>query len=146
MLQHNGNTSPGPFEKIAEMANHTPEPLWFRAVIQFTKTIAKQMERQGVSRAQLARRLKVSPALVTQVLKGDSNLKLETIAKFANALNCEFGIIIRPRKAFVGNQYSQTESQIEGVEVNVITQMDGATGAPSPFSFFSYFFPKALFA
>ena len=61
------------------------------------------MEKQGVSRSELARRMDVSPAYITKILRGHTNLGLETLAKLAFALELkwEFRLI----------QLSETESK-----------------------------------
>lgn len=51
--------------------------------------IARLMEEQKVSRAELARRLGRSRAYVTQMLRGTTNLTLRTLAEVAYALGAE---------------------------------------------------------
>jgi transcriptional regulator with XRE-family HTH domain len=46
-----------------------------------------RMEELGISRKQLAERMGVSPARVTQVLRGSENLTLKTLVLIANALD-----------------------------------------------------------
>ena len=57
------------------------------------------MEQQGVHRAELARRVGKSRAYVTQSLSGNRNWTLDTLAKFANALNADAVIDLQPREA-----------------------------------------------
>jgi transcriptional regulator with XRE-family HTH domain len=41
------------------------------------------MDQEGVTRSELARRLDVSPAYITKVLRGHANMSLETLARLA---------------------------------------------------------------
>lgn len=57
--------------------------------VDVAEQIDVEMERQGVTRAELSRRLSVSRSAVTQLLNGIENLTLETLLKISMALNCE---------------------------------------------------------
>ncbi len=50
------------------------------------------MERQGVSKAKLARRLGKSRAYVTKILQGNANFTLESLVKIARALDCRLDV------------------------------------------------------
>jgi len=54
-----------------------------------SEVIRALMDRQGVSKAELARRVGKSRAYVTQSLAGDRNMTLGTLAQFADALNAD---------------------------------------------------------
>ena len=56
------------------------------------------MEKQGVSRADLARRLGTSPAYITKLLRGTYNPTLETVAKIAIALNARVVLSLAVQK------------------------------------------------
>jgi transcriptional regulator with XRE-family HTH domain len=60
------------------------------------------MTEQGVSKAELARRVGKSRAYVTQSLAGDRNMTLGTLASFADALGAEATIDLEPRKETQG--------------------------------------------
>ena len=71
----------------------------------FIETAARvidAMEHRGVTRSELARRLKVSPAYVTKILRGHANLSLESLAKLAFALDLKWECILIPKNARVG--------------------------------------------
>ena len=89
-----------PYGTLAKEASHKPEASWFRAVIEFTQAVAKRMAALGVTRKQLAQRLDVHPSLITKVLRGDSNISVETIAKLSHALDCDFQIKMMPKPSF----------------------------------------------
>jgi transcriptional regulator with XRE-family HTH domain len=56
-------------------------------ILDVTTALYEQMEAQGTTKAELARRLDKTPGFVTQLLAGDRNLTLKTIADLADALN-----------------------------------------------------------
>jgi transcriptional regulator with XRE-family HTH domain len=58
-----------------------------RVYVEATENLASLMEAEGVSRADLARRLEVSRATVTQMLAGNRNLTLGTLSDAFLALN-----------------------------------------------------------
>ena len=51
-----------------------------RAIFETTELICRMMEESGVNKAELARRLGKSPAYVTQLLDGRTNMTLRTIS------------------------------------------------------------------
>lgn len=63
------------------------------AILEFTESLTAAMEAQGVSRADLARRLGVSAAYVTKMLRGNANFTLRSMVRAARALHTTF----RPR-------------------------------------------------
>jgi transcriptional regulator with XRE-family HTH domain len=54
-----------------------------RMVLLATEEILRLMEREGITKAALARRLGKSKAYVTQALSGGRNMTLRTLAEFA---------------------------------------------------------------
>lgn len=63
---------------------------WVAGLVQdFTEALARRMEEEGVSRAELARRLGTSQAYVTKVLRGNVNFTLATLVKLARAVGGE---------------------------------------------------------
>src|ERR1700759_2142486 len=59
-------------------------------VTQLTNEITFHMRERGISRADLAARMGVSPGRVSQILGGGENLTLRTRAALASALNARF--------------------------------------------------------
>lgn len=55
----------------------------------FTEALVRRMEEQGMSRAELARRLGTSQAYVTKVLRGNVNFTLATLAKLGRATGAQ---------------------------------------------------------
>jgi transcriptional regulator with XRE-family HTH domain len=52
-----------------------------------TTAITRRMKQQGMNRAELARAMGVSPGRVSQILSGDGNLTLHTLAAVCVALD-----------------------------------------------------------
>jgi len=63
-----------------------------------SEVIRELMDRQGVSKAELARRVGKSRAYVTQSLGGDRNMTLGSLARFADALNADAVVDLKPRE------------------------------------------------
>ena len=57
-----------------------------RAALEFTEDLVRAMERENVSRSELARRLGCKPAYVTKILKGATNFTLGSMVRIASAL------------------------------------------------------------
>jgi transcriptional regulator with XRE-family HTH domain len=57
--------------------------------------LASAVERAGLSRAQLAKKLDWKPSRVTKVLTGSSNLTLKTIFEVCHAVGLEFDVVLR---------------------------------------------------
>lgn len=58
-------------------------------IVQITELISIAMEKQGISKADLAQRLGKSRPFITQVLSGEANLTLRTIADMFTAMGLE---------------------------------------------------------
>jgi len=67
-----------------------------------SEVIRALMERQGVNKAELARRVGKSRAYVTQSLGGDRNMTLGSVARFADALDADAVIDLKPRDESAG--------------------------------------------
>ena len=65
--------------------------------IEFTEELCRVMEEQGVSRAELARRVETSPAYITKILRGSTNFTLATMIKLAGALGLDVRLHLAPR-------------------------------------------------
>ncbi len=62
------------------------------AILEFTESVVREMERQGVTRTELARRLDATPAYVTKILRGKANFTLETMVRLARALDAQLHV------------------------------------------------------
>jgi transcriptional regulator with XRE-family HTH domain len=64
--------------------------------LSFQLAICEEMERQGITKSGLASRMNVSAARVSQLIGGSSsNLTFKSIAKIAEALDCDFEVVER---------------------------------------------------
>ena len=78
-------------ELFQEAERH--EDYWVAgAIMEFTESLVREMERQGLSRVELARRLGASPAYVTKILRGKVNFTLATMVRLARALGTELHV------------------------------------------------------
>jgi transcriptional regulator with XRE-family HTH domain len=67
-----------------------------------SEVIRALMEDQGIHKAELARRVGKSRAYVTQSLSGHRNMTLSTLASYADALNADAVIDLKPREERAG--------------------------------------------
>ncbi|HWM92247.1 MAG TPA: helix-turn-helix transcriptional regulator [Thermoanaerobaculia bacterium] len=77
------------------------EDYWLAgAILEFTEAVVREMEYQGISRTELARRLGATPAYVTKLLRGKANFTLATMVRLARALDSEVHVqLIGPARA-----------------------------------------------
>ncbi len=68
-------------------------------VTRLTNEINWYVRERGLTRADLAGRMGVSPGRVSQILGGGENLTLRTLAALSTALDARFGIELRALKA-----------------------------------------------
>lgn len=66
------------------------------AWLQFTEELLALMTAQNVTRAELARRVGVSPAYITKVFRGTVNLTLETMSGLALAVGASIRLHVAP--------------------------------------------------
>jgi len=84
----------------------------YSLVTQLTNEITWLMQERGLTRADLAARMGVSPGRVSQILGGTENLTLRTLAALAAALDARFDIGLSSLKA--GDAYaSRTSTEVK---------------------------------
>ena len=69
-----------------------------RLVTQLTNEITVHLREHGLTRAELASRMGVSPGRISQVLSGGENLTLRTLAALSTALDAQFDVQLSSRK------------------------------------------------
>lgn len=89
------------FDEDTESREYKLETLALR----LSHVIAEAMDDCGMNRADLARALDVSPPMVTKILSGRSNFTLKTLVSLADALDCEFDPVFRPKDYAVAVEY-----------------------------------------
>jgi len=66
-------------------------------ILDFTEGLHKMMEVNEVSRSELARRLGVSPAYITKVLRGNVNFTLDSMVRLVRAAGGEVSLQVAPK-------------------------------------------------
>lgn len=84
------------FREDLRWAREHPE-YWAEGLkLEASDAINGALEAQGVSRAELARRLDCTPAFVTKILRGYHNLSLDTLARVGVALGIQWKLAASP--------------------------------------------------
>jgi len=86
------------FKQMFAEARGMPEYWEEGAILDFTEALYGAMEEEGVTRAELARRLGTSQAYITRVLGGHANFTLKTMAKLALALGLQLEVGLGPQR------------------------------------------------
>lgn len=87
------------YKTLLDQVRSHPEYGVETAIVEFTEEIVRIMDERGVTRADLARRLQVSPAYVTKVLRGDANFTLETMVRISKVLGAKLEFHFAPEGA-----------------------------------------------
>ncbi len=104
------------FRQLYLQAERDPAYWTELAILEVAEEIHSAMERAGVSRAELARRLGTSPAYVTKILRGSANFTLESLARLAYALGGEFRFHIAPRGSTTRWLDAATKTKTEAMQ------------------------------
>jgi transcriptional regulator with XRE-family HTH domain len=84
------------YKRFLKQPNKSVEYWRETAVLDFTEELAKAMNDVGMTRTDLAERVGASKSYVTKVFSGESNFTIETMAKFAIAVDHAVRIHIAP--------------------------------------------------
>jgi transcriptional regulator with XRE-family HTH domain len=84
-------------------AEATVDEELFDLITQLTNEINWCLRERGLSRADLASRMGVSPGRVSQILGGGENLTLRTLAALSTALGARFDIALRTPEAMAAD-------------------------------------------
>jgi transcriptional regulator with XRE-family HTH domain len=85
------------FATLFEEAEESAEYWQQDATLDFAEELFRLLEEEGVSRAELARRIGTSQAYVTQVLRADANFTLNTMTRLALAVDHRVRIHLAPK-------------------------------------------------
>lgn len=77
------------FAALYAKLESTPAYQAEKLAVAFLVELNAFMQSHGVSNADLARKAGVSPAYITKVFRGPSNLSMETLTKLAHAVGCK---------------------------------------------------------
>lgn len=78
-----------------------------RLIVATAEAIWEQMERRGVTQAEVAAALGKTKAYVSQVLSGDRNMTLRTLADIAFAIGSQVDVRLRPAMSSDAWDYSE---------------------------------------
>ncbi len=92
------NQSPVPSRWREEAQWRRDNEFWLKYSRHITLQVMQSMDKQSITQLELARRMGCSQQYVSNLLKGSSNMTLETIARLENALNID---IIRSAMSLV---------------------------------------------
>ena len=99
------------------LSDREGQKLYFREdlIFEVTEAICKVMQEKGISKAELSRIAGVSKSNITQLLSGDHNMRLTTIADLLFALDAKLEVTATP-----------IESELNGIleSVTSVTQED----------------------
>jgi transcriptional regulator with XRE-family HTH domain len=100
-------------------------------VLSFVNAVGNQMDRLNISKSDLANRAGVSRAHITQLMRGEANLTVETMTKLANALNCDLHIQLKRRCIATGA--SEKSAFPKGIKSLALQDevLEIANGSPS---------------
>jgi transcriptional regulator with XRE-family HTH domain len=107
-------------QMLAESRNH-PDFVAETVSLQIISDLCKAMKRKQITKKELAERVGVSPAFVSQVLNSKPNMTLLTLAKFAIALDLDVHIHLSPRPE---------EIETEAVAQQAVPQQRGRQAQP----------------
>src|SRR4051812_7810336 len=93
------------YAEVISRSRKTIEYLTEDLVLRFMGSVITRMDTLKMSRSSLAGRLNTSPAYVSKVLSGESNLSTETMVKLAQALDCDIELNLVPKSS--GNAWKQ---------------------------------------
>lgn len=82
-------------------------------ILEVTEALAEALEREGISKAELARRLRKTKGFVSQVLGGGRNLTLRTIADIADAFQCRMRVYLERAETLHHALAQQIEMPLE---------------------------------
>jgi transcriptional regulator with XRE-family HTH domain len=82
------------FKELMDQARSHPAFPLEMAILEFTEALYVTMEQQGISQAELARRLGTSRAYVTKALRGNVNFTLATMSRLAAAAGAHVRITL----------------------------------------------------
>ncbi len=99
------------------------------ACVDAAEAIAEALDHSGMSRADLARALKVSPGEVTVRLRGSRNLTVATLAETLHALGAQLEI----KPAFAPKQLNSVSSADRDVSDRLVVWMVSNDDSPRSF-------------
>lgn len=127
-LNNNQSATPSKWREAAEWRRKNENWLKYARVI--TMKTMQAMDKQSVTQSLLAERMECSQQYVSNLLKGSSNMTLETIARIETALNID---LIGSALGGLVDGYNSSESSsrtcyLNDVEQPALAHLDEHTG------------------
>lgn len=101
------------FAEHLDEAQAHPAYWSYMAALEFVDEICEQMDAQGVSSAELARRMGTSRAWVSRVLRGENNLTIASMGKLAFALGMRVRADLAPLEEQSGTETGRAPDTLE---------------------------------
>jgi transcriptional regulator with XRE-family HTH domain len=79
------------------------------SLLNIAEQIAREMEARRITKAELANRMGVSRAYITQLLRGDTNISIGTLFKVTASLNLQPTIQLKRRDVFISANFAKLE-------------------------------------
>jgi transcriptional regulator with XRE-family HTH domain len=100
------------FEELFEEAKKHDSYWVADAIYTFTEDLHDLAEQEDISRAELARRMDVSPAYITKIFRGDVNFTIETMVKLARRVGARLHLHLIP-EGMEANKFNWNCASIE---------------------------------
>ena len=110
----------GPFKEIYDEIKDAFEYRLARLTLDITEKIHEIMAKKNISRNDLAKKMGVSRASVSQLLNQGSNITIKRLLKIAEALDCNVDVQIVEK----GERYSNLDHFIEGNNMFIKSSCD----------------------
>jgi transcriptional regulator with XRE-family HTH domain len=109
-----------PFSKLLDEAQKRDAYWVADAIYTFTEELHKLTESKNISRAELARRLGVSPAYVTKIFRGNVNFTIDSMVRLARAVGARLHLHLAPEGQEVGRPcaHSRTRQKASGLKAD----------------------------
>lgn len=78
----------------------TPETRAFAHALDLEFIVLDEMEKQGISKKELAERMCVSPSRLSELLNDQPNMIFETVASFEIALDFDLELRVQPKESY----------------------------------------------
>jgi transcriptional regulator with XRE-family HTH domain len=93
------------YGRLYDEDSETPEYKLEALALRISHTIGCVLDARSMKRTDLAKELGVSAPMVTKILSGRSNFTLKTLVGLADALDCDFDLVFKPRDYAVTNEW-----------------------------------------
>jgi len=94
------------FKKIYSDARKRNSYWVAEAILDFTEDIYRLMEQKKINKADLAKKMGVTPAYITKILRGNVNFTLETMVRLARSVGGTFHTHVAPEDTQVAWAYN----------------------------------------